>query len=269
MPPTTATSLPKLKCSGLVWRCAVCVRLWVLSTPLLEWHSPWWITLETHGMRDCSKQKQIQQHKVRKKFTWNGKGYVQRNTESRLEVIYWLESWCDRQKKKINLVKYQKWLNSKRRTVTEEEKGTYFFRAMMSMQVWMYEVWSLLDEVQRSVESTATIHVLPAAEEAQKESGARWCISPGNTSKHQSKKLCTELAKDTRCLAMGPVRIRSLHTFLPPSPVILWISLGGKPKWLPLDFGYHDVMRTTPLCVMVKCHLSRKTEIPACILFQS
>ena len=31
------------------------------------------------------------------------------------------------------------------------------------------------------------------------------------------------------------------------SPVILWISLGGKPKWLPLKFGYHDVMRTSPL----------------------
>ena len=30
-------------------------------------------------------------------------------------------------------------------------------------------------------------------------------------------------------------------------PVILWIELGDKPKWLPLNFGYHDVMRTTPL----------------------
>ena len=25
-----------------------------------------------------------------------------------------------------------------------------------------------------------------------------------------------------------------------PSLVILWIELGGKPKWLPLNFGYHD-----------------------------
>ena len=37
------------------------------------------------------------------------------------------------------------------------------------------------------------------------------------------------------------------HTILGGSPVILWISLGGKPKWLPLKFGYHDVMRTSPI----------------------
>ena len=36
-----------------------------------------------------------------------------------------------------------------------------------------------------------------------------------------------------------------VHTILGGSPVILWISLGGKPKWLPLKFGYHDVMRTS------------------------
>ena len=38
-----------------------------------------------------------------------------------------------------------------------------------------------------------------------------------------------------------------VHTFLPPSPVILWILLDGKPKWLLLKFGYHDVMRTSPI----------------------
>ena len=36
-----------------------------------------------------------------------------------------------------------------------------------------------------------------------------------------------------------------VHTILPPSPVILWIELGGK---LPLNFGYHYVKRMTP-CV--------------------
>ena len=40
-----------------------------------------------------------------------------------------------------------------------------------------------------------------------------------------------------------------VHTILGGSPVILWISLGGKPKWLPLKFGYHDVMRTSPIGV--------------------
>ena len=38
-----------------------------------------------------------------------------------------------------------------------------------------------------------------------------------------------------------------VRTILGGSPVILWISLGGKPKWLPLEFGYHDVMRTSPI----------------------
>ena len=38
-----------------------------------------------------------------------------------------------------------------------------------------------------------------------------------------------------------------VHTIVGGSPVILWISLGGKPKWLPLKFGYHDVMRTSPI----------------------
>ena len=38
-----------------------------------------------------------------------------------------------------------------------------------------------------------------------------------------------------------------VYTIFPPSPVILWISLGGKPKWLPLEFGYYDIMRTSPI----------------------
>ena len=42
-----------------------------------------------------------------------------------------------------------------------------------------------------------------------------------------------------------------VHTILGGSPVTLWISLGGKPKWLPLKFGYHDVMRTCPIFVTV------------------
>ena len=41
-----------------------------------------------------------------------------------------------------------------------------------------------------------------------------------------------------------------VYAILPPSPVILWIELGGKPKRLPLKFGYHDVMHTAPvLCI--------------------
>ena len=32
-----------------------------------------------------------------------------------------------------------------------------------------------------------------------------------------------------------------------PNPVNFWIELGGKPKWLPLKFGYHDVMCTATI----------------------
>ena len=38
----------------------------------------------------------------------------------------------------------------------------------------------------------------------------------------------------------GPMPIRQSSNKLPPSPVILWIKLGGRPKWLPLNFGYND-----------------------------
>ena len=43
----------------------------------------------------------------------------------------------------------------------------------------------------------------------------------------------------------------TVYVKLPPSPVILWIELGGKPKWHPLHFGYvyvyHDIMRKAPI----------------------
>ena len=35
----------------------------------------------------------------------------------------------------------------------------------------------------------------------------------------------------------------------PPTPVTLWIELGGKSKWLPLNLGYHDVMSTAPILI--------------------
>ena len=41
------------------------------------------------------------------------------------------------------------------------------------------------------------------------------------------------------------------HTKLPPSPVILWIELRGKPKWLPLNFGYQSTQAPS------KCQNSR------------
>ena len=40
-----------------------------------------------------------------------------------------------------------------------------------------------------------------------------------------------------------------VHTNLLPCPVILWLEMDRKLKWLPLNFGYHDVMRTSPIIV--------------------
>ena len=45
---------------------------------------------------------------------------------------------------------------------------------------------------------------------------------------------------------MGAVRIRHSIREIATQPVILWILLGGRPKWLPLNFGFNDVMRTAP-----------------------
>ena len=48
-------------------------------------------------------------------------------------------------------------------------------------------------------------------------------------------------------VAMGAVRIRHSIREFATQPVILWILLGGKPTWLPLNFGFDDVMRTAPI----------------------
>ena len=54
-------------------------------------------------------------------------------------------------------------------------------------------------------------------------------------------------------VSMGAVRmchgIREFAT----QPVILWILLGGKPKWLLLNFGFNDVMRTAPIALAHRC----------------
>ena len=46
---------------------------------------------------------------------------------------------------------------------------------------------------------------------------------------------------------MGAVRKRQRIQEIADQPVILWIELGGKPKWLPLNFGFNDVLRKTPI----------------------
>ena len=46
---------------------------------------------------------------------------------------------------------------------------------------------------------------------------------------------------------MEAVRIDLRHIIreIAIKPVILWIELGGKPKWLLLNFGFNDVMQTS------------------------
>ena len=51
---------------------------------------------------------------------------------------------------------------------------------------------------------------------------------------------------------MGAMRIRHGIREIATQPVILWILLGGKLKWLPLNFGFNDVMRTAPILETVR-----------------
>ena len=46
---------------------------------------------------------------------------------------------------------------------------------------------------------------------------------------------------------MVAVRIRHSILEIATQPVILWILLGGKQKWLPLNSAFNNVMRTTPI----------------------
>ena len=63
---------------------------------------------------------------------------------------------------------------------------------------------------------------------------------------------------------MGAVRIRHSIWEIATHPVILWTLLGGKPKWLPLNFEFNDVMRTAPNFTMDyiwdTCHENKKKK---------
>ena len=64
--------------------------------------------------------------------------------------------------------------------------------------------------------------------------------------------------KNTNFRKWGQCQYVIVRTILGGSPVILWISPSGKPKWLPLKFGYHDVMRTSPIGPAVDQHMYEK-----------
>ena len=68
---------------------------------------------------------------------------------------------------------------------------------------------------------------------------------------------------ELNCYQWGLCEYVMVHTILGGSSVILWISLGGKPKWLP--FGYHLEI-WTPYGIQISmeailaCHPARSTE---------
>ena len=56
---------------------------------------------------------------------------------------------------------------------------------------------------------------------------------------------------------------------LPPSPVIWWKELGSKPKWLPLNSGYHDVNVHKPHCLSCKPNFLTARQDRVCIYFST
>ena len=52
------------------------------------------------------------------------------------------------------------------------------------------------------------------------------------------------------------IKYAKIHTSLPPSPVIPWIELGGKPKWLPINSGYGDVMHMAHYVIVTRIYWS-------------
>ena len=68
---------------------------------------------------------------------------------------------------------------------------------------------------------------------------------------------------------MGAVRIRHSIREFATQPVILWILLGGKPKWLPLNFGFNDVMRTDLIVPVLIHHASHEIATQASVFVHS
>ena len=60
------------------------------------------------------------------------------------------------------------------------------------------------------------------------------------------------------------------HTQVATQPIILRIELSGKPKWLPLNSGYHDVMRTVLIYTAAeqqKLHMHSWSHANSILLF--
>ena len=60
---------------------------------------------------------------------------------------------------------------------------------------------------------------------------------------------------------LGLVRIRHSMWKIATQPVILWIELYGKPKWLPFSFGCYGVMHTAPTDRYSKVYIRTKKSI--------
>ena len=99
-----------------------------------------------------------------------------------------------------------------------------------------------------------------AGDEFNAHVGARW--------ETRCTRQVTALSPTLRCGVTWKVSQWGLCKFesLDGSPVILWISLGGKPKWLPLKYGYHDVMRRSPIVYNGNRRRQGRLISPPCLL---
>ena len=60
------------------------------------------------------------------------------------------------------------------------------------------------------------------------------------------------VTKPSFCDGGWYLRNVTVRTGVPPSPVILWTVLDGKPKWLLLNCGYHDAIRKARVSHLAK-----------------
>ena len=107
--------------------------------------------------------------------------------------------------------------------------------------------WSKPDESHSEKSKTETRKTAFCSSETPKSHAADGPAAAG----------CPVSNPDNNCAngLLGLCEYVTVHTILPSSPVILWIELDGKPKWLPLNFGYNDVMCTRPAPLTLWLHV--------------
>ena len=80
-----------------------------------------------------------------------------------------------------------------------------------------------------------------------KSNGSHYSLPHSTTTSHRKSRLDGKLLD---AFSMGPVRVIVAHDFGWQSSHSVDLRVGWQAKWLPLKFGYHDVMRTSPISRM-------------------